>query len=104
MSRGVLLVESHPSSADRADEFNTWYEEVHIPEVLSLEGYISARRLRPLDGQGPYVSIYDIEGDDLQLVAKRLFTAARNGEFAMSDSMQLDPPPAMRFLELTVER
>ncbi|GAB89707.1 DUF4286 family protein [Gordonia rhizosphera] len=104
MPKGVLLVESRPSSPDRLDEFNKWYEEVHIPEVLALEGFVSARRLRPLDGDGPIVTIYDVDGEDLGAVASGLSSAARNGAFTWSDSMQMDPPPAMRFLEETPER
>ncbi len=103
MARGALLIESHPSSPDRADEFSKWYEEVHIPEVLALEGFVSARRLRALDGNGPFISLFEIEGDDLHAVARGLFSAARNGTFAMSDSMQMDPPPVMRFLETTTK-
>ncbi|MEE3849524.1 hypothetical protein VZC37_04230 [Gordonia sp. LSe1-13] len=104
MAKGALLVESHPSSPDRADEFVTWYREVHMPEVLALDGFVSARQLTPIDGTGPYVSIYEIDCDDIGGAAKALFAAARNGTFTMSDSMQMDPPPAMRFLEVTAGR
>ncbi|AZG45808.1 DUF4286 family protein [Gordonia insulae] len=103
MARGMLIVESRPSSEDRRDEFDEWYVEVHMPEVLALDGFVSARRFRPLDGDGPYVSVYDMEGDDIGAIAKSMFAHARNGGFQMSDAMQFDPPPAMRVMELTTD-
>lgn len=99
--RGILLVESHPVAPERADEFNRWYEEVHLAEVVALDGVLSARRFAPLTGDGPYVAVYEIEADDLGSVMTELFAAARDGRLAMSDSMQMDPPPVFRLLELT---
>lgn len=104
MAKGVLLVEGRPISPDRADEFSQWYDEVHMPEVLKLDGFVSARRLRSIDGDSALVSLYDLEAPDLNSVARGLFTAFRNGEFTMSDSMQMDPPPVMRVLEVAAER
>lgn len=97
--KGVLQVESRASSPERAGEFDRWYEDVHMPEVLALDGFVSARRYAAPDGS--FVSLYEIEGDDLKAVVKRMFAAART--MSMSDSMQLDPPPVMRVLELTAE-
>ncbi|MFW0787053.1 hypothetical protein AAFP35_21360 [Gordonia sp. CPCC 206044] len=104
MAKGVLLVESRPSSPERAEEFDTWYETVHIPEVLALDGFVAARRYRPVKEDEPHVSIYDIEADDVVLAVKGLSAAAARGEFQMSDAMQMDPPPSMRILELTTEQ
>ncbi|MYR06790.1 hypothetical protein GTV32_10950 [Gordonia sp. SID5947] len=103
MAKGALLVESRASSPERAEEFGKWYAEVHIPEVLALEGFVSGRLMKQLDGDGSFISYYEIEADDLTDVAKRLSAAARDGSITMSDSMQMDPPPAMRFLEVTAE-
>lgn len=104
MAHGVLLVESYPSSPDRADEFSKWYDDIHIPDVLALEGYVSARRYKPLDGNGPFLAMYDLEADDLSTLPAILFAAARDGSLPMSDCMQMDPPPTMRFLEVAAER
>jgi hypothetical protein len=101
MTKGVILVESRPSSPDREQEYNTWYDEVHIPELLALDGIVAARRLRPVDGDGPYVALYEIEGDDLQAILDNMFANA--GQLHMSDALQLDPRPIPRLLELTTE-
>ncbi len=101
MAKGIMLVESVPSSPDREDEYNTWYDEVHIPELLALDGIVAARRLRPVDGNGPYVAIYELEGDDLQAILDNMIANA--GQLHMSDALQLNPAPVPRLLETTIE-
>ena len=57
MAKGIIYVETRPSAADREREYNTWYDEVHLPELVALDGFVSARRLRPVNGAGPYVAL-----------------------------------------------
>ena len=102
MARGIILVESRPSSPDRDQEYNTWYDEVHLPQLVALPGFVSARRFRPADGDAPYVAIYEIEGDDLQGVLDNMIANA--GRLTMSDALQLDPAPIPRLLATTIER
>jgi len=101
MAKGLILVESRPSSPDREQEYNTWYDEIHLPELVALDGIVSARRLRPVDGDGPYVALYEIEGDSLQAVLDNMIANA--GSLHMSDALQLDPAPVPRLLALTTE-
>ncbi|MBA9005402.1 DUF4286 family protein [Thermomonospora cellulosilytica] len=100
MARGVYYVASRPKSPEREAEFNAWYEEVHLPEVCSLPGFVSARRFAPVQDDGPYVALYEIEGDDLEEVIAGLIGAMREGRLTLSDCVLLDPPPEMRLLEL----
>ena len=60
---------------DEADDavFNKWYNEEHLPERMSIPGYVSARRfmLDPEDGQANnvmrYLCIWELEdGSPLQ--------------------------------------
>lgn len=102
MAKGIMYVESRPSAPEREEEYNTWYDEVHIPQLLRLDGIVAARRLRPVDGQGPYVAIYELEGDDLQAVFDNMMANA--GQLNMSDALLLDPAPIPRLLETTSER
>jgi hypothetical protein len=101
MAKGIILVESYPSSPDREQEYNTWYDEVHLPELVALDGIVSARRLRPVDGTGPYVALYEIEGDVLQAVLDNMIANA--GKLTMSDALLLDPAPIPRLLQTTTE-
>lgn len=101
MAKGIILVESRPSSPDRDQEYNAWYDEVHLGELVALDGFVSARRLRPVDGDGPYVALYEVEGDNLQAILDNMVASA--GRLHLSDALQLDPPPIMRLLEVTTE-
>ena len=42
-SKGQLLVFSNATDG-RDEEFNTWYDEVHVPEVLEVDGVSGASR------------------------------------------------------------
>jgi hypothetical protein len=101
MARGIIYVETFPSAPDRVQEYNIWYDQVHLQQLVALEGIVSARRLRPVDGEGPYVALYEIEGDDLAAVLQNM--RANAGKLSMSDALQLDPPPVMRLLEVTTD-
>ncbi|OBJ55141.1 DUF4286 family protein [Mycobacterium sp. 1423905.2] len=101
MAKGIIYVETFPSSPDRDEEYNAWYNDVHLKELVALDGIVSARRLRPVDGEGPYVALYEIEADDLQSVLQNMLDNA--GQLHMSDALQFDPPPVMRLLEVTTE-
>ena len=101
MAKGIIYVESRPTTPDRDQEYNAWYDEIHLKELVALDGFVSARRLRPVNGEGPYVAIYEIEGDDLQAILDGMISNA--GLLHMSDALQLDPPPIPRLLETTTE-
>jgi hypothetical protein len=90
----VYLVQSNAQEG-RDDEFNQWYDSVHLPEVLAIEGFESARRFRRsalLDRPDApaaafeYFAIYELSGDPVQAV-KGLGQAVKAGEIQMSDAM-----------------
>ena len=99
MAKGIIYVETYPSSPDREQEYNTWYDEVHLGELVALPGITGARRLRPVDGNGPYVALYEVEADDLQAVLGSMSGA----KLTMSDALQLDPPPIPRLFEVIAD-
>jgi hypothetical protein len=90
MARGILLVLSDPITPDVDAEYNDWYDNVHLPEILALPGFTSARRYRmaatQLSSADPsverpklptrYVATYEVEADDLA-IAVRALEAAR---------------------------
>ena len=41
-------------------EFNRWYDEEHVPERLSLPGFLSARRFRAVEGAPRYLALYHL--------------------------------------------
>lgn len=79
--RHVLLVLSEPV-AGREDEYNDWYDHVHLVEVLQVPGFVAAQRFsagEPMPGrEGPprkYLSIYEIEADDVHTALGNLSKA-----------------------------
>lgn len=99
MQRGVLVVESAPVSPERLDDYNAWYDEVHIPEILAHDGFVSARRFEPVD-DGPHVAIYEMEADDLAEAFAAYRAASARGEMTRTDALRTDPPPRVRLLRL----
>jgi hypothetical protein len=66
----ILMVKSRCNDAARADEFNRWYDEVHVPDVLAASGVVAAQRYklagRPSKGEPTveYLAIYEFGDDD----------------------------------------
>lgn len=69
MTKWIVLVEASCAEPAREDEFNEWYNYVHLPDVLETPQIVSAVRyenIDPADGQGKYLTTYEVEADDLQ--------------------------------------
>lgn len=63
MQRAVLIT-SVDVAAGAEDEFNRWYNDVHLPEVLACPGFASATRYECTDGQPRYLAIYELESEE----------------------------------------
>jgi hypothetical protein len=92
MAKHVLVVFTNPVEG-RDDEYNKWYDEVHLADVLDVPGVVAARRLElsPLDAAGSaaahrYLALYDVEGDPAT-VMKELNDRVANGTMALSDAL-----------------
>jgi len=97
MAKGVVVVATRPASAEHEDEYNRWYDEVHLPEILAIPGFVGARRFRA-PGSADYLTIYEIEGDDLQAVLAGMATG--RAERTTTDALATDPPPVVTLYEL----
>jgi hypothetical protein len=89
MARFILTVIGSPKPG-REDEANDWYDNVHLGEVLSIPGFVSAQRFEPMEpeeGQPVrYLSHYEIEADDPSGPMATLGEAVRT-TMNMSDAM-----------------
>lgn len=93
--RVFYLVFSNPVSEDRVEEFHQWYDEQHIPDVLSVPGLVSAQRIAYRDVSAAvgapsarFGVIYEMEGDPeevMGLIRERV----ASGEMVMSDVLDL---------------
>ena len=84
------LVITNPVPGQEA-EYNRWYTERHLPDVVAVPGMVAAQRLR-VTGEsnlpGSYVAIYELETDDPSAVLAEV--NARAGTNAMPLSPALD--------------
>ncbi|MGH7856644.1 MAG: hypothetical protein ACREQY_04880, partial [Candidatus Binatia bacterium] len=80
-------------------EYHRWYDETHLPEVVGVEGFVSARRFAPIGDGGRFIAIYELEADDLEAVRTRLNEAISSGKFSSLELVQDDPPPVVRWFE-----
>lgn len=101
MARGVYVVRTRPVSPDRDGELNEWYDGTHVPELLAVPGFVSARRFRRVGGDGgpEYLAVYEIEADDLAAPVQELRRRSAAGETTRSDALQGDPPPVVALYE-----
>jgi hypothetical protein len=76
------------------DEYNTWYDEVHLPDVAAVPGVRSAQRYevgpeRRSPDEEPafrYLAVYEIEGDP-ELVFKETASRIESGEMFLSPAL-----------------
>jgi hypothetical protein len=89
-------------TAGREDEYNEWYSNTHLHDVLSADGFVAAQRFKlvnvDLNSQSPspYMAIYEVEADDPNAALNQLPAAALSGAMVMSDA--LDSATAKTFL------
>lgn len=103
MPRSVMVVFSNPASPEQEDEYNRWYTEKHITDVVgSVPGIVKATRYKVNKDVGSatgapnnpcsYLAIYEIEGEtpaDLKAVAAALSAAIQAGQVDISPALDL---------------
>jgi len=90
MARHTLVVFTN-AAPGKHDEFNTWYDEVHLRDVVGLEGFVAAQRFRLAERQimedrtFEYLAIYEIECKDINKALDALSAGSQN--MVISDSL-----------------
>ena len=90
MARGIYVVVTSAVSAERDQAFNRWYDRVHFPQVLEIDGILSARRFKvasvqaqdgaSLGGDDQYLVIYELDGD-FEALADEIAKRSTDGTF-----------------------
>lgn len=85
MSKHIVMALTNPVEGREAD-YNDWFERIHIPEILTVPGFLSAQRFEVAHDQiipGPlpysYVTVYEVETDDLEASLAQLGKTAQTG-------------------------
>ncbi len=93
MARHSMLVLINAKEG-REDEFNRWYEDVHLSDILAVPGFIAARRFEASATQMTgaakhrYMTLYEIETDDIAEAIRALGGAS--GGMDLSDAMEMN--------------
>ena len=96
MPKGIMYVETMPVSSDREAEYHKWYNDTHLAQITSVEGIISARRFAPIDGDGPFIAIYELDCDDLDAAVQRLSEFGASGKMTGLENLAMEPKPIPR--------
>ncbi|GHE84318.1 hypothetical protein GCM10017786_14950 [Amycolatopsis deserti] len=96
MAKALLIAYVAPADDASEAEFNRWYDEVHIPQVVArIPGVVGGSRYRLASelvdpAELPvrqYLTIYELDTDDVASTARRLGAAATDGTLDMSDAL-----------------
>jgi hypothetical protein len=104
MATHRLIVFTEPAAGKEA-EYNEWYDQVHLKEVLEMEGFVAAQRFALSDAQiaenagehvpSRYLAIYEIEAESLPAALEKL--NAGSGTMQMSDALNMETAKAIAF-------
>jgi hypothetical protein len=92
----TLMLVFSDSVAGREAEYDEWYESTHLPELLTLPGFVAAQRWsRAAAGAAGLPScpqanlaVYELEGDGEKALTA-MMEASGSGELHMSDALDL---------------
>ena len=91
MKEYAYVVLSKPV-AGREEEYNRWYSEKHLTDVIAVPGFVSAQRFRITDPQAegapaqPYMAIYTMRTDQPEAVLDQLRVLVETGQMDMSEA------------------
>ena len=82
----TLIVYTSPAEG-REDDYNAWYDGVHLAEFSALPGVISGRRFK-VEGDGPaaYAAAYELSEHPDQVLAA-MNRAIKGGTMHMTDAL-----------------
>ncbi|MDQ4420361.1 hypothetical protein OOT33_07930 [Sphingobium sp. DEHP117] len=74
----------------RDAEFNSWYDDVHLPDVMDIPGIVGAERFRMREGsRWNYLAIYDVDCDNVTDVQNELDARAGTDRMTMTDALDM---------------
>ena len=83
-TRGILLVLSHCKDPAREAEFNRWYEDIHVADILETGVFHTAYRYESLDPQATqakYLALYETEQSDPAKVREAMSKARAEADW-----------------------
>ena len=108
MAKHTFLVLTNPVEG-KDKEYNEWYTNQHIPDVVSVPGIVAAQRFRLADfqmGNGEpspwkYLAIYEIETDDLKATFDGMQALVGTDKMVMTDALDMNSVGGFIFTPIT---
>jgi len=94
MAKYSFVVLTNPTQGKEA-EYNDWYNNIHIPDVLNVKGMVGAQRFRLADKQmggqpqHSYLALYEIDTDNLQETLDDLKSRSGTADMVLTDAIDL---------------
>ena len=69
MEKWLLVVGTNCKDPVREKDFNDWYNNTHLADVLEVPGFTGATRYvnnEAAEGEAKYLATYEIETDDIE--------------------------------------
>ena len=104
MTKALWLVHTHPVEG-KEDEYNDWYDNTHVKDLLQVPGILSAVRyetVNPGEGRPHYLAVYEIDADDPSAVLAEVQARQADGRAKMTDTIEFQT--IKPFTELYVAR
>ena len=75
MERWLIVVETNCTDPSREKEFNDWYDDIHVPDLLKVPGVVRVTRyenVTPGEVQARFLNLVEVEADDIWTVTTAL--------------------------------
>jgi len=93
MAKFKLIAFNNPVEG-REDEYNDWYSNTHLADVLRVPGFLTAQRFRLASAQKAgsdqrwqYAAVYDCEADTAQQLLDALGARSGTPDMPLSDAL-----------------
>ena len=111
MTKYLLFAFSDCKDPAKIDEYNDWYDNMHMPDMLNTPGLVKASRWMSADNKEnevrKYLALYELETDDVEefnkLMREQGMWTFKQGRF--SDLPKFDPDNVPRiYVQITEEK
>ena len=68
MAKWLLVMSTDCNDPSRENEFNDWYDKIHLPDILETPGFVKATRYENTDpsvSTGKFLAVYEIETENI---------------------------------------
>ena len=104
MKHYVMTVFSN-AVAGQEEEYNRWYNNQHLGDVLKIPGFVAAQRFKlagtDANAPAPYLAIYQVEADDAQQAMARLNERAGTEQMPMTPALDLNAVKVFFYEQIT---